>query len=91
MLHLPTFLLGAVVGSVVLNAMWVLGFSSVVKITTENFAAAAAFSPLAALILQLSAGAVGLIPMFPVGAMLLIAMAAVIAGVFLMLYAARRG
>ena len=91
MLHLPTFLLGAVVGSVILTAMWVLGFSSVVKITTENFAAAAAFSPLAALIVQLAAGALGLIPLFPVDASLLIAMAAVIAGVFLMLYAVRRG
>lgn len=91
MLHLPTILLGAVVGSVVLTAMWVLGFSSVVKITTENFAAAAAFSPLAALIVQLAAGALGLIPLFPVDASLLIAMAAVVAGVFLMLTAVRRG
>ena len=91
MLHVPTILLGALVGSVILTAMWVLGFSCVVKITTENFAAADAFSPLAALIVQLAAGALGLIPLFPVDAPLLAAMAAVIAGVFLMLYAARRG
>jgi hypothetical protein len=91
MLHLPTLLLGVVVGSVILTAMWVLGFSSVVKITSENFAAAVAFSPLAALIVQLAAGGLGLIPFFPVDAMLVIAMAAVIAGVFLMLYAVRRG
>jgi EamA-like transporter family len=91
MLHLPTILLGGLVGSVILTAMWVLSFSSVVKITSENFAAAAAFSPLAALIVQLAAGAVGLIPLYPVDARLLAAMAAVIAGVFLMLYGARRG
>jgi EamA-like transporter family len=91
MLHLPTVLLGGVVGSVILTAMWTLGFSSVVKITSENFAAAVAFSPLAALILQLPAGAVGLIPYFPIDSMLLVAMAAVIAGVFVMLYAVRRG
>ena len=91
MLHIPTILLGALVGSVILTAMWVLGFSCVVKITSENFAAVAAFSPLAALIVQIAAGSVGLIPLFPVDAPLLIAMAAVIAGVFLMLYAVRRG
>ncbi len=91
MLHVPTILLGALVGSVILTAMWVLSFSCVVKITSENFAAAAAFSPLAALIVQLAAGAVGLIPLFPVDALLLTAMAAVIAGIFLMLYAVRRG
>jgi hypothetical protein len=91
MLHVPTILLGALVGSVIHTSMWVLGFSSVVKITSENFAAAAAFSPLAALILQLAAGALGLLPFFPVDAMLIAALAAVVAGVFLMLTAARRG
>jgi EamA-like transporter family len=90
MLHVPTILLGALVGSVILTAMWVLSFSCVVKITTENFAAAAAFSPLAALMVQLAAGALGLIPQFPIQAKLLAGMAAVIAGVFLMLYAVRR-
>jgi drug/metabolite transporter (DMT)-like permease len=91
MLHVPTILLGAVVGSVILTAMWVLGFSSVVKITSENFAAVAGFSPLAALIVQLAASAAGLIPHFPVDGKLLAGMAAVVAGVFLMLFAVRRG
>jgi hypothetical protein len=89
MLHLPTILLGALVGSAIHTAMAVLSFSCVVKITSENFAAAAAFSPLAALLVQLAAGAVGIIPFFPVDATLLAAMAIVTAGVFLMLYAAR--
>jgi hypothetical protein len=38
-----------------------LNFSCVVKITTENFAATSAFTPVAALIVQLAAAAVGLI------------------------------
>jgi drug/metabolite transporter (DMT)-like permease len=90
MLHVPTILLGALVGSAILTAMAALSFSCVVKITSENFAAVAAFSPLAALIVQIAAGAVGLIPHFPIDARLLVGMAIVIAGVFVMLYAARQ-
>jgi EamA-like transporter family len=44
MLHLPTILLGVVVGGVILTAMAFLNFSCVVKITTENFAATSAFT-----------------------------------------------
>jgi hypothetical protein len=39
-----------------------LNFSCMVKITTENFAAISAFTPVAALIVQLAAVAFGLIP-----------------------------
>ena len=46
MLHVPTILLGVLVGGVVLTAIGVLNFSCVVKITTENFAATSAFTPL---------------------------------------------
>jgi hypothetical protein len=90
MLHLPTILLGTLVGSAILSAMAVLSFSCVVKITSENFAAAIAFTPVAALVVQLAAGALGLIPLFPVDAGLLAAIAVVIAGVFLILFGARR-
>lgn len=90
MLHLPTILFGCLVGSVLLTAMSYLSFSCVVKITSENFAAVTAFSPVAALIVQLAGGALGLVPLFPVAPLLLAAMVVVVAGVFLILFAARR-
>jgi len=90
MLHLPTILLGALVGSVIHTAMAFLSLSAVVKITSENFAAATAFTPVATLVVQWIAGMLGLIPLFLVDAKLLTAMAIVIAGVFLMLRGARR-
>jgi hypothetical protein len=90
MLHGPTVLLGVFVGSIILTAMAVLNFSCVVKITTENFAATSAFTPVATLLVQLAAGALGFIPFFPIDRSLLPAMAVVILGVFLILYSARR-
>ena len=90
MLHLPTILLGSLVGSALLTAMAFLSFSCVVKITSENFAAVTAFTPVAALLIQLAAGSLGLIPLFPVDTILLAAIAVVVAGVFLILFAARR-
>jgi hypothetical protein len=90
MLHLPTILMGCLVGSVLLTAMAYLSFSCVVKITSENFAAVTAFSPVAALIVQLAGGMLGLVPLFPIAPILVAAMAVVVAGVFLILYAARR-
>jgi hypothetical protein len=90
MLHLPTILLGALVGSAILTAMAFLSFSCVVKITSENFAAATAFTPVATLLVQWAAGALGLIAPFPVDAGLVPAMGVVIAGMFLMLWGARR-
>ena len=51
------------VGSSVLTAMAVLSFSAVVKITTENLTAAHAFTPVATLLVQMAASAVGLIPL----------------------------
>lgn len=90
MLHLPTVLLGGLVGSIILTAMAYLGFSSVVKITTENFAATSAFTPVATLIAQVIASAAGLIPAYSLDWTLMPAMGIVIAGVFLILRAARR-
>ena len=90
MLHLPTFLLAALVGSVILTAMAYLGFSAVVKITTENFTATSAFTPVATLLLQVLAGALGLLPVYVMEPGLLPAMGVVVGGVLLILYAARR-
>jgi drug/metabolite transporter (DMT)-like permease len=90
MVHVPTILLGTLVGSVILTAMAYLGFSSVVKITTENFTATSAFTPVATLLVQVAASATGLIPSYALDWSLLPAMAVVIAGVFLILAAARR-
>jgi drug/metabolite transporter (DMT)-like permease len=90
MLHLPTILLGALVGGAILTSMAVLGFSAVVKITTENFAATSALTPLATLAVQTAASAVGLIPAYAIDPKLVPAMAVVIAGVLMIMYAARR-
>ena len=90
MLHLPTILWGALVGSVIHTAMAFLSLSSVVKITSENFAAATAFTPAATLGVQWIAGMLGLIPLFAITPLLLASMTIVIAGVFLMLWRSRR-
>jgi hypothetical protein len=90
MLHVPTILLGALVGSVIHTAMAYLSLSAVVRITSENFAAATAFTPVSTLVVQWIAGMLGMIPLFLVDAKLLTAMAIVIGGVFLMLRGARR-
>ncbi len=90
MLHGPTILLGTLVLGVLLTAMAALSFSAVVKITTENFMATHAFTPVATLLVQIAASAVGLIPGYALDPSLMPAMGIVIGGVLLMLYAARR-
>ena len=90
MLHGPTILLGTLVVGALLTAMAALSFSAVVKITTENFMATHAFTPVATLLLQIAASAVGLIPGYALDPGLMPAMGIVIGGVLLMLYAARR-
>ena len=90
MLHGPTILLAMAVGSSVLTTMAVLSFSAVVKITTENLMAVHAFTPVATLLVQMAATAVGLIPAYALDPALLPAMAVVIAGVLMIFYAARR-
>ena len=86
----PTVLLAAAVGSIVLTAMAALSFSAVVKITTENLMAVHAFTPLATLLVQMAATAIGLIPTYALDPALLPAMAVVIAGVLMIFAAARR-
>ena len=56
----PTLVLALVMGCVVITVMQYLMFSSVVKITSENFFAVASLSPLATLILQEAAVRLGL-------------------------------
>ncbi len=90
MLHPPTLLLGLFVGALVLTSMAVLSFSAVVKITSENFTAVTALTPAATLVVQVAAGLVGLIPLYPIEPGLVPAMLVVIAAVFLIIYAARR-
>ena len=90
MLHGPTILLAAVVGSVILTTMAVLSFSAVVKITTENLMAVHAFTPLSTLLVQMAATAIGLIPAYAFDPSLAPAMATVICGVLLIFAAARR-
>lgn len=90
MLHGPTIALGTVVVGALLTAMAALSFSAVVKITTENFMATHAFTPVATLLVQIAASAIGLIPGYVLDPGLVPAMATVILGVLLMLYATRR-
>ena len=90
MLHAPTVLLGGIVNAAIMTAMAVLSFSAVVKITTENFTATHAFTPVGTLLVQMAASAVGLIPVYALDPSLLPSMGVVIVGVLLILYAARR-
>jgi hypothetical protein len=90
MLHGPTVLLAMLVGSVILTAMAVLSFSAVVKITTENLMAVHAFTPVATLLVQIAATAIGLIPAYAFDPTLMPAMVTVICGVLLIFAAARR-
>jgi hypothetical protein len=90
MLHVPTILLGTLVGSVVITSIVVFSFSAVVKIRTENLTAASAFTPISTLLVQMFGSAVGLIPTYAIEPALLPSMAVVIGGVFLILYAAGR-
>jgi len=90
MLHVPTILLGTLLGSIAITAIVVFSFSAVVKIRTENLMAVSAFTPVTTLLAQTAAGAVGLIPAYALEPALLPSMAVVIGGVFLILYAASR-
>jgi hypothetical protein len=90
MLHVPTILLGTLVGSVVITSIVVFSFSAVVKIRTENLTAASAFTPLTTLLVQMIGSAVGLIPTYALDPELLPSMVVVIAGVLLILYASGR-
>jgi drug/metabolite transporter (DMT)-like permease len=89
-LHPPTLLSALIVGAVVLTAMQYLAFSAVVKIGTENFIATTAFTPIATLIAQELAAAAGLLPPMPVEWQIAPAIAAVIVGVLVVLWAGRR-
>lgn len=60
-LDLPTIVLGAFMGLLVLTAMQYFGFSSVVKIGTENFIAANSFVPLTTLAAQQAGASMGLL------------------------------
>lgn len=88
--HGPTLVLSLIVGALVLTAMAYLNFSSVVKITTENFTAVSAFTPVFTLAIQEIAAAAGVIPRVSVEPMQLVAMAVAVAGVLLMFIDARR-
>src|SRR5260370_39503422 len=56
---LPTIALALTMGCVIITTMQYLMFSSVVKITSENFFAVSSLSPLATLILQEAAVRLG--------------------------------
>lgn len=88
--HGPTLILALLVGAFVLTAMAYLNFSSVVKITTENFTAVSAFTPVFTLVIQEIAAAAGVIPRVTVAPMLLLAMGIAVAGVLLIFVDARR-
>ena len=71
----------------VLTAMQYLSFSSVVKIGTESFIATTAFTPVATLIAQQAAAAAGVLRPMPMEWPTLPAIAAVVVGVLIILWA----
>lgn len=82
MLHLPTFLLGGLLGGAIYTLMMYLNFASVVKITTENLTAMMAFSPATAWVFQELGAAFALInaptPAAPVVVAIVVCIAAVL-------------
>jgi hypothetical protein len=62
---MPTIILSLVMGCVMITVMQYLMFSSVVKITSENFFAVMALSPLSTLILQEAAARLGVAGVAP--------------------------
>jgi drug/metabolite transporter (DMT)-like permease len=88
-LHVPTLLVALLVGAAVLTAMQYLSFSSVVKIGTQNFIAATAFTPLVTLVAQELVVAAGWLLPMPVDWQILPAIAVVAMGVFVIISAWR--
>jgi hypothetical protein len=88
-LHVPTLLVALLVGAAVLTAMQYLSFSSVVKIGTQNFIAATAFTPLVTLVAQELVVAAGWLLPMPVDWQILPAIAVVAMGVFVIISAGR--
>jgi len=88
--HGPTLLTAIGLGSPVLVAMNYLTFSSSVKITTENFLALSAFTPLGALVAQILAAWFGIITVPPFDTWLLVLIALGIAGMMIVIRG-RRG
>ncbi len=88
--HMPTILMALLVGGAVFTAMSYLQFSAVVKIRTEDFIATGAFMPIATLLVQSLAAALGLITLAASDWRLLPAMLIVVAGVMVLIKARRR-
>jgi len=83
--HGPTLLLAIVLGAPLLLAMNYLTFSSVVKISTENFLAMSAFAPLGALLAQTIAKDAGMLEATTLGWWLLPVIALGIVGVLIVI------
>lgn len=90
LLHAPTILLGCFVGGVVLTLMAYLNFSCVVKITTENFTAMMAFTPVATWAAQTLGSAAGVVSVAPVEGWLMAVIAALVGFVLLIFWAGRQ-
>lgn len=88
--HVPTLLLGTLAGGTILTLMAYLGFSAVVKITTENVTAMMAFSPVTAWIFQSLGVAAGIIAVAALDPRLIAAMAVIVGAVLVIFWAGRR-
>lgn len=90
LLHGPTILLGVFCGGALLTAMAYLGFSSVVKITTENLTAMLAFGPVTSWLFQALGVAAGFIVADAPDPRLAAAMAVTIGSVLVIFWAGYR-
>jgi drug/metabolite transporter (DMT)-like permease len=90
LVHLPTILCGLFVGAAVLTTMQYFGFSTVVKIGSENFLAATALIPLVTVLFQWAAVAVGILAPVPFDWTVLPSMLTVFAGVLVVIWAGMR-
>jgi hypothetical protein len=87
MLHVPTMLLGCIVGGAILTLMFYFNFSSVVSIGTENLMAMMAFSPATTWIFQEIGVLLGWIDVQRPDANIVAAIALCIAAVLLIFWA----
>lgn len=90
MLHGPTILLSVFIGGLVITSFQYLGFSAIVKIGTENYLALTALIPIITLAFQIISVEIGLLGPVAFDWRALPVMAAVMAGVMLIIWGGRK-
>lgn len=89
-LHAPTILVSAFAGAFVITTMQYFGFSTVVKIRSENFVATTALIPLVTVAFQVAAVRLGILAPIPLDWSVVPSMLVVFLGVLIVIWASNR-